>query len=348
MHADGVITLPRAPAPRASILIIAAAVEPRLLRCLQSLALASPTVAFDTTVVLDGVSEEAADAVRAGLAGVRVEAFATTLGLAGALNRGREFVRGEFLVTLQDDTEVRQGWLEGLVAAADEDPGAGAVGSLVLNPDGSVQSAGYELTADFNTQPPWGTRTPDPCEFREVRAVDYCGSCSLLVRTDVWDLVGGADERVFPLYPVDIDLCLAIRMRGRRVLCAPASVLVHERGASITPDYAVFVQQRNRKLMLEKWGRALEGHVPGSGAVRVLAAAELRHRFANGIPSVRRSRSWFVGATRCVTTRSSCDRGSTGGKPRSCSSSGGSGSSRPDLKAHRRASSRGCERARTP
>jgi hypothetical protein len=138
-----------------------------------------------------------------------------------------------------------------------------------------VQTAGYELTADFITQPPWGARTPDPEEFDAVRAVDYCGSCSLLVRTDTWDRIGGADERIFPLYPVDIDLCLAIRMRGQRVLCAPASVLLHERGASITPDYAVFVQQRNRKLMLEKWGAALDGHVPGSGAVRELAPADL-------------------------------------------------------------------------
>jgi GT2 family glycosyltransferase len=275
MGAGRVITLPRAADPRVSILVVAAHVKPRLLRCLESLARAAPAIAFDTSVLLDGVDEETARALREQLSGVRVEAFPTGLGLAGVLNRGRELVRGEFLVTLQDDTEVRSGWLEGLVQAADQDPGAGAVGSLVLNPDGSVQVAGYELTPDFSARPPWGERVPDPSEFDAVRPVDYCGSCSLLVRTATWDLIGGADERIFPLYPVDIDICLAIRMRGQRVLCAPASVLVHERGASITPDFAGFVQRRHRELMLEKWGAALVGHVPGSGAVRELPAAEL-------------------------------------------------------------------------
>jgi GT2 family glycosyltransferase len=275
MGAARVITLPRAAAPRVSILVVAARIEPRLLRCLESVARAAPVIPFDTTVLLDGVDDEAAGRLREQLSGVRVVAFPTGLGLAGVLNRGREFVRGEFLVTLQDDTEVRPGWLEALVEAADRDAGAGAVGSLVLNPDGSVQVAGYELTADFSAQPPWGDRVPDPDEFDAVRAVDYCGSCSLLVRTATWDLIGGADERIFPLYPVDIDICLAIRMRGQRVLCAPGSVLTHERGASMTPDFARFVQRRNRELMLEKWGAVLAGHVPGSGAVRELAPDEL-------------------------------------------------------------------------
>jgi GT2 family glycosyltransferase len=272
---EPVITLPCAEEPRVSILVVATVVGERLRRCLRSIALAAPLVAFDTTVLLDGVAAEQAEALRSVVSGVRVEAFTTNLGLAGVLNRGREFAGGEFFVMLQDDTEVRAGWLDALVAAADRDPGAGAVGSLVLNPDGSVQSAGYGLTSDFIPQAPWGDSVPDPADFVGVRAVDYGGSCSLLVRTATWDRIGGADERVFPLYPVDIDLCLAIRMRGERVLCEPASVLLHERGASTHSDYAGFVQRRNRELMLEKWSAVIVGHVACSGATAELPPSEL-------------------------------------------------------------------------
>ena len=275
MSREPVITLPSADAPRVSILVVATVVGERLRRCLRSIELAAPAVAFDTTVLLDGVAHEDAEALRGGVSGVRIECFETNLGLAGALNRGREFAGGEFFVMLQDDTEVRAGWLDALVDAADQDRGAGAVTSLVLNPDGSLQLAGYGLTSDFIPVAPWGEGVPDPADFAGVRAVDCGASSSLLVRTATWDRIGGADERVFPLYPVDIDLCLAIRMRGERVLCAPASVIVHERGASTHSDYAAFVQRRNRELMLEKWGAAIRDHVAGSGATAELAPGEL-------------------------------------------------------------------------
>ena len=51
------------------------------------------------------------------------------LGFGGACNRGAAEAVGEFLVFLNDDTEVLPGWLEALVATADDHPEAGAVGS---------------------------------------------------------------------------------------------------------------------------------------------------------------------------------------------------------------------------
>src|SRR5262249_11859966 len=155
------------------------------------------------------------------------------LGLAGAGNRGRALAKGELLVLLHDDAEVEPGWLEALVEAADRHPEAGAIGGKVLFPDGRLQSAGMILWRDATTSPPWtkGT-TPDPAAFDRPRAVDYCGTCSLLVRAAVWDAAGGLDERLFPVYFVDVDLAMAIRRMGRVVLYEPRSVIRHHQGAS--------------------------------------------------------------------------------------------------------------------
>jgi GT2 family glycosyltransferase len=262
-------------APRASILIVTASAGQRLRRCLECLAAATPAVEHETIVVVNGAGADVAAEIRGFAGAARVEHSEVNIGLAGALNRGRSLAGGEFVVLLHDDAEVGAGWLEGLVAAAERDPGAGAVGSLVLDREGRVSAAGWQLLPDGTTRPPWDVEPPSAAEFRGVRAVDYCGTCSLLVRASTWDRVGGADETLYPLYYVDVDLCLGIRARGERILCEPASVVVHLGGASTTHDFALFATARNRVRLLEKWGPLVTSHLAGSGATFRLEPAAL-------------------------------------------------------------------------
>ncbi len=256
-------------------MIVTASGGPRLRRCLECLAAARPTVEHETIVVVNGAGAATAAEVRGFAGGARVEHSEVNIGLAGALNRGRSLAGGEFIVLLHDDAEVGAGWLEGLVSAAERDPGAGAVGSLVVDREGRVTAAGWELLPDGATRPPWTGEPPPAGEFSGVRAVDYCGTCSLLVRTSTWDRVGGADETLYPLYYVDVDLCLGIRARGERVLCEPASVVMHLGGASTTHDFAVFATARNRVRLLAKWGPLVTAHRPGSGAIFRLGSEAL-------------------------------------------------------------------------
>jgi len=268
-----VIALPAPRRPRASVIIAAGARGPLLERCLERLAdVASGTVPFETIVFLDGAGEEQAERLRARVTGALIEASRVELGLAGALNRARARARGEFLVSLHDDAEVEPGWLEALVAAADAEPQVGAVGSLVLHMDGRVQAAGMELMPEGVTRPAWGRSVRD---LDRVHLVDQCGSSSLLIRASTWDEVGGADERLYPLYYVDVDLCVAILARGQRVLLEPRSVIRHHQGASTDRAFARFVNRRNREIFRAKWGDLIRTHTPGSGAIEVPAGRDL-------------------------------------------------------------------------
>jgi GT2 family glycosyltransferase len=254
--------------------MIAAGASPQLLdRCLERLATVGPgEVAFETIVFLDGAGNEAAERLRRRVHGAHIEASTVELGLSGALNRARGRARGEFLVSLHDDAEIEPGWLEALVEAADADPQAGAVGSLVLHMDRRVQAAGRELLPSGVTRPAWGRSVRD---LDRVHVVDQCGSSSLLIRATTWDAVGGADERFYPLYFVDVDLCVAILARGQRVLLAPRSVIRHHQGGSTKRGFARFVHARNREMFRAKWGKILAAHVPASGVVEAPAAGEL-------------------------------------------------------------------------
>jgi GT2 family glycosyltransferase len=56
------------------------------------------------------------------------------------------------------------------------------------------------------------------------------GACLLARRADL-DAVGLLDERYF-MYTEDVDVCAAVRARGRRVIFVPAATVRHLRGRS--------------------------------------------------------------------------------------------------------------------
>jgi len=234
--------------------------------CLEQLATISHSVGFETIVVLNGCTAHDADALRRDTAGVEVLSTDVNVGFGGALNHARAAVHGDFIVTLHDDARPTAGWLETLVQAAEEQPGAGIVGSLVLGSDGAVQAAGGRLLTGGHMSPTWSGPAPPRERFTARTVVDYTPDCSLLVRRQLWDLIGGADERFFPHAYTDVDLCLAIRARGAHVVCEPASVVTHRQDPSADPTFARFSSERNRRLLLEKWGRLIADQDPGCGA----------------------------------------------------------------------------------
>jgi GT2 family glycosyltransferase len=283
------IDLHRSSAPRVSV-IIAASSTPELLRaCLYSMARSAPgEIPFETIVVLNEADSGVEAELLRTVTGLHVVNSPVNLGLAGAANRGRHLARGDLLIVLHDDAEVEPGWMEALVETADAHPEAGAIGGKVLNPDGSLQNAGMILWRDATTSPPWVGKAPAPDAFDRVRAVDYCGTSSLLVRASAWDAVGGLDERFYPAYYADVDLSLALRQRGLVVLYQPRSVIRHHRGASTNIRFRSFIVRRNRLLFLEKWGSALAEYDPPEAGSR--AALERALERAEAFAALCRSR----------------------------------------------------------
>ena len=64
-----------------------------------------------------------------------------------------------------------------------------------------------------------------------MREVGVVTGCLLLVRRDIWDALGGFDERFF-MYGEDADLSARARARGNRVAICPEATIVHVVGAS--------------------------------------------------------------------------------------------------------------------
>jgi GT2 family glycosyltransferase len=274
------IDLPLSATPRVSVIIPSSTRHDLLHACLRSLACFGPsTIPYETIVVLSRATAEAEARLRDAATGIQLVSSPVNLGLAGAGNRGRDVARGNLLILLHDDAEIEPGWMEALVETADAHPEAGAIGGKVLHPDGRLQWAGGILWRNAVCSGPWVSERPPPTALGRLRAVDFCGTSSLLVRVALWDFIGGLDEQFYPVYYVDVDLAMAMRKLGFVVLYQPNSRIRHHQAASTNPTFRDFLLHRNRHLFLKKWGAALEKHEPyensPAAVERAMARAEV-------------------------------------------------------------------------
>lgn len=229
-------------------------------QCLESLRRhIGPSLSYEVLVVANGPPPAALAAIEATRwPAVRLIAMAVNLGFVGGCNRGAAQAEGEFLVFLNDDTEVLPGWLEALVDAADARSDIGAVGSVILFPDGTIQEAGCIVWRDGSTLGVGRGLSLDTAPFDFLRPVDYCSGCSLLVRRTAWEAAGGFDDRYFPAYYEDVDLCLTLARKGLRTVLQPRSRVVHHESASSTTLRRDYLVLRNREVFREKFATLLE------------------------------------------------------------------------------------------
>ena len=99
------------------------------------------------------------------------------------------------------------------------------------------------------TAGPLRSETASPAnstDYEYVRDANSSTTNGLLVDRHAWDTVGGFDERYFPAYCEDVDLCLALWNFGYRVVYGPRARLRHFESQSSSTPFRDFLLQRNR------------------------------------------------------------------------------------------------------
>jgi len=195
------------------------------------------------------------------------------LGFAGGNDLAAQCSRGRHLVFVNDDSVLAPEAIDHLVARAESDPAVGAVGCRILSTDGSLQEAGAVLWRD-GTAALVGRGEPGAAgRYLEPRDVDFCSANGFLVERAAWDAVGGFDPRYNPAYYEDVDLCLALREHGYRVVYEPSAQLTHVESSSTTSPYKTFLLDRHRRLLVGRWSTVLSGLEPPPLAERAAAIA---------------------------------------------------------------------------
>ncbi|MBV8195144.1 MAG: glycosyltransferase [Candidatus Dormibacteraeota bacterium] len=255
-------------------------------RCLQSLARFPPSSPFEIVVVDDASTDETQERI-ARVAGVRVTRNERNVGFLESVNAGVAAARGEYVVLLNNDTQVEEAWWEPLLDALQSSPDVAAVGSRLDYPDGSLQEAGGIIWND-GTGLNYG-RYDDPlrAEYGFRRDVDYCSAAALTIRRSVWNEIGGFDLRFAPGYYEDTDFCFEARRRGYRILYEPRSIVTHDEGGTFGTEMLGDIgdlrgkvnQFRNRYIFCIKWEDDLCNHWPPGTAGGLLGGhRDLRPR----------------------------------------------------------------------
>ena len=155
-------------------------------------------------------------------------------------NEGARAARGEFVVFLNNDTEVLSpGWLEELLQQAQR-PGVGCVGAKLLFPNGRVQHAGvvlhdgsafhlaYDMDGGSAMWWPW---------VELVRDTSGVTAACLMIHRQRFLDAGGFDE-TFPVNYNDVELCVRLIRLGYRHVYTPYAALYHHESASRPPGVA--------------------------------------------------------------------------------------------------------------
>ena len=229
------------------------------LACLESMVRHQAEIHFEV-IVIDDHSEKYVPEVLSGISGLKVFSNETNQGFVLSCNRGAAEARGQYVLFLNNDTEVHAGWLESLVKVFGQRPKAGAVGAKLLYPDGRLQEAGC-IIGDDGTGWNYG-RDDDPerPEYNYLRQVDYCSGACLIVPRQLFLDLGGFDTRYQPAYYEHTDLAFAIRAAGKEVYYQPAARVTHFEGVSSGTNVQTGVKRHqviNREKFLAKWAPVL-------------------------------------------------------------------------------------------
>lgn len=262
------IEFPAVNRPVASIIIPVHARPDLTEACLRSIAAHTDGPGYEVIVVDDRAGEDHLP-VWAAVKNARVIHNETQLGFIRNNNLAAAEANGRYLVLLNNDTQVKPGWLRALVNRVESADDIGVVAPKLLYPDGTLQEAGGVIFSDGNG---WnfgrGQDATRP-EYNYVREIDYGSGAALLVRRDLWRQLGGFDERYLPMYYEDTDLCFAARDAGYRVVFEPRAEVIHVEGATAGTDVSQSskrFQEINRPKFVEKWREHLAMQAPSGHA----------------------------------------------------------------------------------
>ena len=228
--------------------------------CLRSLLEAPGKYSFEVIVIDDQSSDETAEWLTQ-IDGLRYFRNTENLGFVGSCNRGASEARGEYLVLLNNDTQVLAGWLDELIDTFAREPQAGLVGARLVYPDGSLQESGGIVFSDGSGWNYGRGEDAEQPEYHFLREVDYCSGACIALKTSYFHQIGALDERYAPAYYEDTDLAFKVRESGLKVLIQPLSAIVHHEGITSGTDTSSGVKKYqlvNQKKFMARWQAELK------------------------------------------------------------------------------------------
>jgi GT2 family glycosyltransferase len=264
--------------PLLSIIIVNWNGREYLSACLDSL-LEQTCTDFETIVVDNGSRDGSLELLRDLYPWVRVVPLSENTGFARGNNAGFDVSRGEYIVTLNNDTRVDRTWLEELVAAVEERPGTGMVASRICNwdePD-RIDSLGVAICPDGMSRGNRRMREFSKLSLARTEEILLPSACAALYRRTMVEEIGFFDDDFFA-YCEDTDLGLRGRVAGWGAVLARDAVVYHRysRSGGVFSPFKLYLVERNHFwAALKSFPACMLVALPFWTLVRYLVQAQL-------------------------------------------------------------------------
>ncbi len=242
-----------------------------LLRCLRSVydsLRELPAKVF----VQDNASEDGVDRVKSEFPQVILSKNRYNMGFARAINNALKQNNSPYIVILNPDTYVMDGFFEPILRYMEEHPHVGIVGPKILDHDGSIQGSARTfptpLTGLFGRSSLLSRFFPNNpftranilttrSDGKTPMEVDWVSGACMVVRRKTVDDVGLLDERFF-MYWEDADWCRRMWGKGGKVVYFPQASVVHYVGVSSdqAPLRSILEFHKSSYRLFDKYNRA--------------------------------------------------------------------------------------------
>ncbi len=205
-----------------SVIIVTYQTADLIIPCLESV-FGNRGCDFEVHIVDNASTDQTLDFIRQGFPDVHLIANTSNRGFSAANNQALRNCRGEFILFLNPDTQVKPDTFTRSLAYMRKVPHVGLGGPKILNPDGSLQeSISYRYPGEK-----YGKKNLPPMKGTIACVL----GAAMVARREAIDGIGGFDEDFF-LYGEDEDLCLRIRKTGWEIGFIEEAVVVHLGGYS--------------------------------------------------------------------------------------------------------------------
>ncbi|MEK9136735.1 MAG: glycosyltransferase family 2 protein, partial [Bacteroidota bacterium] len=257
-----------------SVIIVNLNTKSLLKACLDSVFAESSSVNLEVIVIDNGSTDGSIEMVKFDYPQVKLKVNQSNEGFAKPNNDGMRMATGRYLFLLNSDTVVKPGAVAALKSFLDTHLEAGVCGPMLLYPDGRLQRS----VCSFHTL--WthacdmlaldklfpGTRlfgggemTTFPYDENQTQEVDSLMGAAVLLRREVWERVGGFDER-FVIYYNEMDWFKRIKEGRWGIFYVHNAQIIHHRGATaaiVNKEFTYFDEMyANTLLFFQKhYGR---------------------------------------------------------------------------------------------
>lgn len=307
------------PDPVVSVVLVSYETRELTLIALRSLLEHAVKHPIEVIVVDNASSDGTADAIAAELPEVRLVRLDDNIGFARGVNHGARLARGQYVMLLNPDTVVHDDVVAELVRFAESRPDLGLLGGRTLATDGSPDPGscwglptpwsltcfGLGLTAAFKGHPILDPESLGRWPRDTPRDVGLVTGCLLLARRELWEELGGFDERFF-MYAEDADLAKRCWDLGYRQMITPDAVITHHLGAASKVKSAkrIMVARGKATYIRKHWRRPVAayglgmlvlGHALRAAAHRVVGVVRPGRQDPSWGETLREVRSWIDG-----------------------------------------------------